>query len=466
MKIKTVSRSAKKEARDTADHKYVRRNLDPAAHPFAAAREHQRAVVAAKLDRMMAKPFVCALDGHRDAITCLGTPRRGQLVQVVSGGADGECRAWDLASRTCVWRAPAHAGPVAGVVLARAGDSFFSCGERSIKRWALEVAATSGGSLEGDERRGGDDRRPEPLNVWTSRGTVNDVDASWQGGGDGALVSCGSEGVVELWDPERSAAVRSWSWGTDAVYKARWNPAEPSLVVSTSRDRAATLYDTRAKTPLRRCVLAAPCRALAWNPRDPTHFVVGSEDTMCYTFDVRNLKQPKMIHEGHVGAVNDVSFAPSGLEFASASADRTTRIFASRGAGCGRARETYHALRMQALAAVRFTADASFVLTASEDFNLRVWKARASKKLGPVSSRERAALDYRAALLDRHAHMPTVKRIVKSRNLPKMVKKMRDRRDEEKDRARAKLQKTMDHSRPGAVAPKAARAKVVLKEQT
>ena len=50
MKIKTVSRSAKKEARDTADHKYVRRNLDPAAHPFAAAREHQRAVVAAKLD--------------------------------------------------------------------------------------------------------------------------------------------------------------------------------------------------------------------------------------------------------------------------------------------------------------------------------------------------------------------------------------------------------------------------------
>ncbi|KAK7254762.1 cullin-associated protein [Aureococcus anophagefferens] len=279
MKIKTVSRSAKKEARDTADHKYVRRNLDPAAHPFAAAREHQRAVVAAKLDRMMAKPFVCALDGHRDAITCLGTPRRGQLVQVVSGGAHG--------------RVP----------------------------------------------RG------------TSRA------------------------------------------------QARWNPAEPSLVASTSRDRAATLYDTR-EDALRRCVLARAVRALAWNPRDPTHFVVGSEDTMCYTFDVRNLKQPKMIHEDP--------------------------------------------RRRPALAAVRFTAGLAFVLTASEDFNLRVWKARASK-LGPVSSRERAALDYRAALLDRRsAHARGEARFVKSRNLPKMVKKMRDRRDEEKDRARAKLQKTMD----------------------
>ncbi|KAH8044827.1 hypothetical protein JL720_16946 [Aureococcus anophagefferens] len=186
MKIKTVSRSAKKEARDTADHNSSRSS--PAARTASAA----------------------------------GT------------------------SRAQARLAPAHAGPVAGVVLARAGDSFFSCGERSIKRWALEVAATSGGSLEGDERRGGDDRRPEPLNVWTSRGTVNDVDASWQGGGDGALVSCGSEGSRTV-GPGAVRVVRSWSWGTDAVYKARWNPAEPSLVASTSRDRAATLYDTRRR---------------------------------------------------------------------------------------------------------------------------------------------------------------------------------------------------------------------------
>ena len=457
--IKAVSRSAKKEARDTSDHKYVRRNLDPSQHPFAAAREHQRAVVAAKLDRMMAKPFVCAMDGHRDALTCLGVPRRGQVVQAVSGGADGECRAWDLASRKCVWRSGAHVGPVAGVVVSRDGGSFYSCGDRSIKRWALRVAAQSGGSLE-------DDGAPEePADTWTSIGSVNDVDSSWLSASGGAFVSAGAEGVVQLWDPLRPAAVRTWSWGTDSVFKARWNPAEPTLLASTGRDRSATLYDARAKTPLRRCVMKAPCRGLAWNPRDPTHFVVGSEDTMCYTFDVRNLAQPKMIHEGHVGAVNDVAFSPNGLEFAAASADRTTRIFASRGNGSGRSRDVYHALRMQAVACVRFTADATFLLTASEDFNLRVWKAQASKKIGPVNRREKAALDYRASLLERHAHMPTVRRIVKSRNLPKMVKKLRDRRDEEKDRSKAKLQKTMDHSRPGAVTPKAARTKVVLQEQ-
>ena len=38
----------------------------------------------------MAKPFVCALEGHSDALTALAVPRRGVLVQCVSGGADGE----------------------------------------------------------------------------------------------------------------------------------------------------------------------------------------------------------------------------------------------------------------------------------------------------------------------------------------------------------------------------------------
>ena len=119
---------------------------------------------------------------------------------------------------------------------------------------------------------------------------------------------------------------------------------------------------------------------------------------------------------------------------------------------------------MQALSSVRYTADATFVLTASEDFNLRVWKARASQRLGPISRREALAVDYRAKLVERHAHMPQVKRLVRRRNLPKMVKKLRDRRDEDRQRRREKLQRTMDHSRPGSVVPKAARGAVVVRE--
>lgn len=43
------------------------RNLDPAIHPFAKAREYTRALNAAKMDRMFAAPFVGQMGkGHVD----------------------------------------------------------------------------------------------------------------------------------------------------------------------------------------------------------------------------------------------------------------------------------------------------------------------------------------------------------------------------------------------------------------
>ena len=92
MKIKAIARSSRRdtEASRTA---MDRRNLDPKLHPFAEAREYTRAVVAAKLDRMMAKPFVCALDAHRDGVTCLACPRyEGAIGRAASGSGDGEVK--------------------------------------------------------------------------------------------------------------------------------------------------------------------------------------------------------------------------------------------------------------------------------------------------------------------------------------------------------------------------------------
>ena len=48
-----------------------------------------------------------------------------------------------------------------------------------------------------------------------------------------------------------------------------------------------------------------------------------------------------------------------------------------------------------------FTADARFVLSGSDDGNVRVWKANASEKLGVITARERAAIEYRETLKDK-----------------------------------------------------------------
>ena len=61
----------------------------------------------------------------------------------------------------------------------------------------------------------------------------------------------------------------------------------------------------------------------------------------------------------------------------------------------------YHAKRIQRVLATAFTADARFVLSDSDDGNVRVWKANGSEKLDIVTARERSAIEYRNAFKER-----------------------------------------------------------------
>ena len=48
-----------------------------------------------------------------------------------------------------------------------------------------------------------------------------------------------------------------------------------------------------------------------------------------------------------------------------------------------------------------YTGDSRFVLSGSDDGNVRIWKAHASDKLGIITARERAAIEYRESLKSR-----------------------------------------------------------------
>lgn len=64
------------------------RNLDPLQHPFSRARERMRALNAAKMERLFAKPFVAALEGHVDAVETMAR-KPDSLDMVASGSWDG-----------------------------------------------------------------------------------------------------------------------------------------------------------------------------------------------------------------------------------------------------------------------------------------------------------------------------------------------------------------------------------------
>lgn len=99
------------------------------------------------------------------------------------------------------------------------------------------------------------------------------------------------------------------------------------------------LYDVRSNSALGKTFLSNKSNCLCWNPQEPLNFTVGNDDTQCYTFDMRKLEKIRMIHKGHIGAVMDLDYAPTGTEFVTGSYDRTIRMFRSDE---GKSREVYH----------------------------------------------------------------------------------------------------------------------------
>jgi DDB1- and CUL4-associated factor 13 len=68
----------------------VHRNLDPALHPHEKAVEYTRALNAAKLQRVFAKPFLASLP-HTDGVTCLARSPT-HLNSLVGGAKSGSLR--------------------------------------------------------------------------------------------------------------------------------------------------------------------------------------------------------------------------------------------------------------------------------------------------------------------------------------------------------------------------------------
>lgn len=121
-------------------------------HPFGRARERMRALNATKMERMFAKPFIAALDGHIDAIEVL-CKKPGTLNTVASGSWDGgaftsyyHSRSTDssiigfllhnIAEQKQIYRVrDAHKGKISGLCFSE-GNRIISCGiDANIKIW-------------------------------------------------------------------------------------------------------------------------------------------------------------------------------------------------------------------------------------------------------------------------------------------------------------------------------------------
>lgn len=406
MKIKVLSRNQGDYKRSTVNdiHK-MPTNLDPALHPMEAPREYQRALNSTKLERVFAKPFVGSLDGHQDGVHCLGKhPRR--LGWLLSGACDGEVRIWDLASQTCLHSAQLHRGFVQGICVTPSGSHYITVGQdKTIRIAELDNAVEQAQSA--DKRTVEDPLKILHKNFFTAVDHHRRQDM---------FATSGPE--VDLWSMARSEPVNSFSWGADTVTSVRFNPVEVNVLATTADDRNICLYDCRAATPIRKIILAMRTNAICWNPMEAFNFTAANEDHNLYTFDMRKMDRARNVHKDHVSAVMDIDYSPTGKQFVTGAYDKSVRIFdASR----GHSEEVYHTKRMQRVFTVRWSADAKYLMSGSDEFNIRLWKANASEHLGTKSARQGAALRYGDSLKERFKHHPEIKRIARHRHLPKEI---------------------------------------------
>mmetsp|Transcript_42190 Transcript_42190/g.98964 ORF Transcript_42190/g.98964 Transcript_42190/m.98964 type:complete len:448 (+) Transcript_42190:87-1430(+) len=447
MKVKIINRSEEEFTRERkSDIVKVYRNPDPAIHPFERAREYTRALNATKLDKVFAKPFARALSGHRDAVSCMSRSRQ-RLVDIASGSCDGEVRIWDLAHGVAKWHAKGHSGFVKGVAWSHDGEHIWTCGDdKLIKMW------------DRDPENESEDSEIAPLQTILGQHAFLGIDHHWK---EPLVASCGVD--VQIWDPQRSDPVHTLTWGSESVSCVRFNPAERQLIASTASDRSIVLHDLRSATPLRKLILHKRSNRVCWNPMEAFNFVVANEDHNLYTFDMRKMNTALCVHQDHVSAVLDVDFSPTGKEFVTGSYDRTVRIFPFN---AGHSREVYHGKRMQRIWSVLFSGDSNWVLSASDDFNIRLWKARASEAIKPGLPREQKKRDYEAKLKDRFKEAPEVKRIARHRHLPKAVLKASRLKGIIKQSKKRKEDNVRRHSKPGALPHVPERKKGIVKVLT
>jgi len=398
MKLKVISRNPDDYLRgSTSEINRVPRNLDPDLHPFEAAREYTQALNAAKLERVFAKPFVASLDGHSDGINCLRRHPK-KVSTVASASCDGQIKLWNLLSKTCVKTFNAHSGFVQGIAFNPRGTNLFSVGaDKVVKIWDVENETV------------------EPKATYVHKSMLVGVDHH---GSDETFATCGD--TVEVWNSSHSTPIRTFDWGVDTIHSVKWNPIETNLLGACASDRSIILYDSRGSNPLRKVIMKMKTNTIAWNPMEAFIFSAANEDSNCYTYDMRKLDSPVNVHIDHVAAVLDINYSPTGEEFVSGGFDKTIRIFPRNR---GKSREVYHTQRMQRVFAVTFSGDSTYVLSGSDETNIRLWKSHASEKLGATNPRQRRQTKYSEKLKQQYQHHPEVKRILKHRHVPRLVYK-------------------------------------------
>jgi len=274
-------------------YRKLNENLNPNEKTF----EYKRAINAAKTECIFAKPFVSAFE-HNESVTCL-TNNKLHLNSLFTGCTNGEINSWDVFSKRKTNQFIGHKGFIKGLTVTSNGKSFISCSTDSkILIWKLSCTKNYYESIS--------EKQFLYISILGKHpffGIDHHKFQPW-------VVTVG--GTVEIWDYIRQEPIQSFSWGLDTTLSARFNPIETDVLLTSTTERNISLYDLRMPTPIRKLIMLTRTNAVAWNPIEAFNFTTANNDSILYTFDMRNLKSTLYIHKDFANSVMDINYSFSG----------------------------------------------------------------------------------------------------------------------------------------------------------
>lgn len=392
MKINTIYHSVNERRKERVGDAPLRKySKDPVHHPFMLEREYMRALNATKIDRLLAKPFLAAICADSEGIT--GLIKDSEAPFFATSSYDSQVALWDMKTRTKV-SSRQYEMPVSAITLDQ-NQNIYAAQHKSVV---------------------GTDRE------YKAGGIVRGLDFSFFTAGNGDIAVSTGNGV-QIFDLSRHTAKVTYNTGdTSAV---RFNDSLRHLMAGITV-LGINMYDNRACKPFA-MLEKEGCNCIEFNPQQGHILGVGAEDGNAYRYDIRNLEKPFAIYRGHVNAVVSMAFSPNGTELATGSYDKTIRIFRESDR---KSRDCYYNARMHLVHGVVYSNDGRFIISGSDDGSLRLWKARASQKTGPITRREREAMEYKEALKEKFKAVGDIDRISRHRHLPKELKQASKERHE------------------------------------
>lgn len=151
---------------------------------------------------------------------------------------------------------------------------------------------------------------------------------SWNANQPNLIATGSADTTVKLWDLNRpDRAVGNYTHHTNKVQQILWNPTHHTVLLSGGHDSTACVLDSRSPASVMKYVLSADVEVCRWDPFNPQHFFVATEDGIVRKYDVRAQKELFTLH-AHDSAVCALALNPSvpGL-IITGSADKSVKIW-------------------------------------------------------------------------------------------------------------------------------------------